>query len=370
MKVPLLDLKRQYSAVKDEIDSAIGEVVESQVFIKGPNVAELERRVAEYCGARRAVGVASGTDALLLSLMAHDVGPDDEVITTPYTFIATAGSIARVGARPVFVDIDRRTYNMDPSKIEAALTEKTKAIIPVHLYGQCADMDPILEIARSRDLTVIEDAAQAIGSEYKGRRAGAMGDVGCLSFFPSKNLGAYGDGGMVVTNDDTIADRLLSLREHGQTEKYFYWTVGANSRLDAMQAAVLMVKLRHLDGWSDQRGRNADYYTERFAGTGVGTPHREAHCRHVYNQYVIRVPERDSLMEHLKKKGIGCAIYYPLALHVQRSFEALGYGEGDFPESESAARETVSIPIFSELTDEEKDYVSTTILEFVCAQVS
>jgi dTDP-4-amino-4,6-dideoxygalactose transaminase len=375
MKVPLLDLRRQYRTIKPEIDAAIAEVVESQVFKLGPKVAEFEALIADYCGTKRAVGVASGSDALLLSLMAVGVGRDDEVITTPYTFFATGGAIARVGAVPVFVDIDPRTYNIDPAKIEDAIGPRTKAIMPVHLYGQCADMDPIMEIARRRGLLVIEDAAQAIGAEYRGRRAGAIGDLGCLSFFPSKNLGGYGDGGMVTTNDDAVADLIVSLREHGQTlregretTQYHHWTIGLNSRLDAIQAAVLTVKLRHLDGWSDGRARNAHLYGARFRGTPVTAPHREEWCRHIYNQYVIRAPRRDALVKQLKSEGIGCAIYYPVPLHLQECFASLGYRAGDLPESERAARETLSIPVFSLLTDEELEHVATTILDFVAAE--
>ncbi|MBD3366921.1 MAG: aminotransferase class V-fold PLP-dependent enzyme [Candidatus Eisenbacteria bacterium] len=365
MKVPLLDLKRQYQVIKDDVDAAIREVVESQIFIKGPKVKELEERIADYCGTKRAVGCASGTDAILLSLMALDVGPGDEVITTPYTFFATGGSIARVGATPVFVDIEPATYNLDPEKIAERITPKTKAILPVHLYGQCVDMDPVLELAREHGLAVVEDAAQAIGAEYRGRRAGSMGHTGCFSFFPSKNLGGYGDGGMVTTNDEDLADRLVSLREHGQSDKYFYCEVGANSRLDAIQAAVLLVKLKHLDTWSNGRAANADFYGERFDGTPVVAPHREAWNRHIYNQYTIRVPDRDALLEHLRGKGIGCALYYPLSLHLQTCFAGLGYSEGDFPESERAQRETISIPVFSLLSEEEKETVASTILDFV-----
>jgi len=363
MQVPLLDLKRQYQTIKSEIDAAIAEVVETQYFKLGPKVAEFEAQVAEYSGAKRAVGVASGTDALLLALMAHGVGEGTEVITTPYTFFATGGSISRSGAKPVFVDIEPATYNLDPAKIEAAITDRTKAIMPVHLYGQCADMDPINEIAKKHGLIVIEDAAQAIGAEYKGRRAGSLGDIGCFSFFPSKNLGGYGDGGMITTQSDEIADLLVSLREHGQTEMYHHWTIGMNSRLDAIQAAVLMVKLRHLDEWSNGRSANADYYTGRFEGTPVGSPHRVAGGRHIYNQFMIRVSNRDALREHLKEKGVGNALYYPKPLHLQECFKDLGYSEGDCPESERASKETLSIPIFSLLTDEEKDYVASSVLE-------
>jgi dTDP-4-amino-4,6-dideoxygalactose transaminase len=370
MKVPLLDLKRQYQSIKGEIDAAVHEVLDAQVFIKGPKVAEFEKLAAAYCRTKRAVGCASGTDALLLALMAYEIGDGDEVITTPYTFFATAGSIARTGAVPVFADVDRRTYNLDPAKVAAAVTKKTRAIMPVHLYGQCADMDPIMEIAEKHKLVVVEDAAQAIGAEYKGRRAGSIGHIGCFSFFPSKNLGGFGDGGLMTTADDSIADKLLSLREHGQEEKYFYWTVGLNSRLDALQAAVLTVKLRHLDAWSDGRARNAEYYNKRFSGTKVVPPTCEHGNRHIYNQYMIRVKDRDGLQAHLGSKGIGSALYYPLSLHLQKCFASLGYHEGDFPESEGASKETISIPVFSLLTDEEKDYVATTVLEYVEGRAS
>lgn len=374
MKVPLLDLKRQYRTIKPEIDTAIEEVVESQVFKLGPKVTDFEDRVAEYCGTKRAVGVASGSDALLLALMAVGVGRDDEVITTPYTFFATGGAIARLGAVPVFVDIDPLTYNMDPGLIEQAITDRTRAIMPVHLYGQCADMDPIMEIACRSGIPVIEDAAQAIGAEYRGRRAGSIGALGCFSFFPSKNLGGYGDGGMITTDDSEVADLLISLREHGQTlrdggqtEMYHHWTIGLNSRLDALQAVVLAVKLRHLDEWSDGRARNAAYYRSRFEGSPVMAPHVLPESRHIYNQYVIRVSNRDALREHLKENGIGCALYYPVPLHLQSCFSSLGMGSGDMPEAERASAETLSIPVFSLLTEEERDYVATTILGFVRA---
>jgi dTDP-4-amino-4,6-dideoxygalactose transaminase len=369
MNVPLLDLKRQYRTIKEEVNEAIAEVVESQGFRLGPKVEALEAEIARYCGTKRAVGVASGTDAILLALMAVGVGRDDEVITTPYTFFATAGAVTRVGAVPVFVDIDPATYNIDPAGIEAAITPRTKAILPVHLYGQCADMDPINEIAERHGIPVVEDAAQAIGSEYKGRRAGSLGAAGCFSFFPSKNLGGYGDGGMITTDSDEMADLLISLREHGQTETYHHWTIGTNSRLDALQAAVLLVKLRYLDGWSDGRARNADYYSSRFEGTAVTPPLREEWSRHIYNQYIVRAPERDALLAHLREQGIGCAIYYPVPLHLQECFRPLGYGDGDLPESERAARETISIPVFSLLTEEEREHVADTVLAFVGATV-
>ena len=364
MNVPLLDLKRQYQTIKDEINEAIAEVVETQGFRLGPKVTELEESIASYCGTKRAVGVASGTDAILLALMAVGVGRDDEVITTPYTFFATAGAITRVGAIPVFVDIDPSTYNINPSLIEAAITERTKAILPVHLYGQCADMDPILDVANRHGIAVVEDAAQAIGSEYKGRRAGSLSAAGCFSFFPSKNLGGYGDGGMITTDSDDMADLLISLREHGQTETYHHWTIGTNSRLDALQAAVLIVKLGYLDSWSDGRSANADYYDARFKGTAIAPPLREEGARHIYNQYIVRSSERDALLTHLRDVGVGCAIYYPVPLHLQECFRPLGYGEGDMPESERAALETLSLPVFSLLTDEEREHVANTVLAF------
>jgi dTDP-4-amino-4,6-dideoxygalactose transaminase len=368
MNVPLLDLKRQYATIKQEIDGAIADVVESQAFRLGPKVEDFERAIADYCGTKRAVGVASGTDALLLSLMALGIGHDDEVLTTPYSFFATAGAIARVGAVPVFVDIDPRTYNIAPSGIEAAITERTKAIMPVHLFGQCADMDPILRIADRHGLLVIEDAAQAIGAEYRNRRAGCMGHVGCFSFFPSKNLGGFGDGGMVTTDDNDLADLLISLREHGQTEQYHHWTIGTNSRLDALQAAVLSVKLERLDVWSDGRAANARYYDGRLEGTEVGAPHCEEWNRHIYNQYVVRVSNRDGLLQHLRSRGIGCAVYYPVPLHLQKCFRELGYNEGDMPEAERAARETLSIPVFSLLTEQEREHVANTVLEYMTVE--
>jgi dTDP-4-amino-4,6-dideoxygalactose transaminase len=368
MNVPLLDLRRQYGTIKDEIDKAIAEVVESQAFRLGPKVEAFERSIAEYCGTRRAVGVASGTDAILLSLMALGVSRGDEVVTTPYTFFATAGAIARLGAVPVFADIDPRTYNITPGGIESVVSERTKAIMPVHLFGQCADMDPIIEVAGRHGLPVVEDAAQAIGAEYRGRRAGSLGRAGCFSFFPSKNLGGFGDGGMITTDDEDLADLLMSLREHGQTETYHHWTIGTNSRLDALQAAVLTVKLRRLEAWSDGRAANAAYYDARFDGSDVTAPLCEDWNRHIYNQYVIRVRNRDDLMSHLRGEGIGCAIYYPLPLHLQECFRELGYAEGDMTEAERAARETLSIPVFSLLTDEEREHVANTVLEYATVE--
>ncbi len=370
MKIPMLDLKAQYRGIKSEIDSAVIEVFESQYFILGPKVKECEAAIAEHSNCSHAVGVSSGTDALLIALMAEEIGPGDEVITTPYTFFSTGGSIARMGARPVFVDIDPRTYNIDPALIEAAVTPKTKAIIPVDLYGQSADMDPIMEIARRHNLIVIEDAAQALGAEYKGRRAGSIPHYGCFSFFPSKNLGGAGDGGMVVTNDEQRAEKLVALRAHGSKPKYYHKVVGGNFRLDALQAAVIIVKLSHLDGWTAGRQANAARYNELFRAAGLVDDGKVTlpdvvTDRHVFNQYVIRVPMRDELIEALKANDVACQIYYPVPLHLQECFADLGYKEGDMPESEKAARETIALPIYPELSDEQAKYVVDCIGEFL-----
>ena len=359
MKVPLLDLKAQYHSIKAEIGAAIDAVLESQHFILGPTVEECERRIADYSACKFGVGVTSGTDALLLALMAEGIGPGDEVITTPFTFFATAGSIARVGAKPVFVDICPKSYNIAASKIEKHVTKNTKAIMPVHLFGQCAEMDPILEIAGRHGLVVIEDAAQAIGAEYKGRRAGSMGHYGCFSFFPSKNLGGGGDGGMVVTQDPERAERLRILRVHGSKPKYYHKVIGGNFRLDALQAAIVGAKLPHLDAWTAGRQANAQRYRRLFQEAGLVEqglavlPAEIPERRHIYNQFVVRVPRRDELRKHLTDQGIGTEIYYPVPLHLQECFRYLGYGEGDCPESEAAARDTVALPIYPELTDEQ-----------------
>jgi dTDP-4-amino-4,6-dideoxygalactose transaminase len=365
MQVPLLDLKAQYATIKNDILAAVSDVLESQRCIGGPKVSELEKRIAAISDCKYAVGTSSGTDAILNSLMSLDIGTGDEVITTPFTFFATVGCIARVGAKPVFVDIDPRTYNINPDLIEQVVTEKTKAIMPVHLFGQMADIDPIMEVAHKYNLAVIEDAAQSITSTYKGRKAGSIGTVGCFSFFPSKNLGAAGDGGMVVTNDEKLYDRLKLMRNHGANPKYYHKFVGANFRLDPIQAAVLLVKLPHLSDWSEARRRNAEFYNRKFTGTNVETPYINQDCVSIYNQYVIRVPKRDQLIAHLKDKNIGCEIYYPRPMHLQECFKYLGYKEGDFPEVERAAKEVLAIPIYPELTDEMKDYVAETILSFL-----
>lgn len=353
--VPLLDLKAQYATIREKINAAVLRVLESQHFILGPEVEALEEEVAAYSQCNYGIGVSSGTDALLVALMAIDIQPGDEVITTPYTFFATAGSIVRLGAKPVFIDIDPHSYNIDHTKIETAITARTRAIMPVHLYGQMAEMDPIMEIANRHNLYVIEDAAQAIGAEYKGRRAGSIGHLGCLSFFPSKNLGGIGDGGMVVTNDPELAARVKLLRGHGAQPKYYHKVVGGNFRLDAIQAAVLRVKLGYLDTWTAGRQRNAQYYRDLFAQAGledITLPTELNDCRHIYNQFVVRCSQRDDLMTHLKERKIGCEIYYPVAMHSQACFVDLGYQIGDFPISERAAKETVALPIYPELSFE------------------
>jgi len=363
MQIPLLDLKAQYANIKKEILAAVSEVLESQRCIGGPKVAELEEKIAAISDSRFAVGVSSGTDALLNSLMSLDVSDGDEVITTPFTFFATVGCIIRAGAKPVFVDIEPKTFNINPELIESVVTKKTKAIMPVHLFGQMADMDPIMEIANKYNLAVIEDAAQSITSSYKDRKAGSIGTTGCFSFFPSKNLGGIGDGGMIVTNDEQLYDRLFIMRNHGSKPKYYHKHIGGNFRLDTIQAVALLVKLPHLDEWSEARRRNAAYYDKRFAGTFVTSPYVSPECVSVYNQYCIRVPKRDEVLAHLREKNIGCEIYYPVPLHLQECFRSLGYKEGDLPEAEKAAKEVMALPVYPELTDEMKDYVVDVALE-------
>jgi len=363
--VPLLDLKAQWRGLEAEVVPALLQVLESAQFINGPAVKQLEAAVAEYSGCAAAVGVASGTDALLCSLMTLGIGPGDEVLTTPYTFFATAGCIARTGARPVFVDIEADTYNLDPALLERAVTSRTKAIIPVHLFGQVAEMDPILEFAARHDLFVIEDAAQSIGARYKGRPAGSLGTVGCLSFFPSKNLGGFGDGGMIVTQDPELARKLAIFRSHGSSPKYYHKWIGGNFRLDTLQAAGLLVKLPHLEGWSAQRRANAQVYDELLADLPeVVRPVIREYNTSIFNQYVIRVPARDALRDHLKQRGIGNEIYYPKSLHEQECFQYLGYRTGDFPVSEQAASTSLALPIYPELTRRQQEYVAAAIHEF------
>ena len=375
MKVPLLDLKEQYKTIKKEVLKTAEELFESQYFILGPRVTDLEEKIADYCSSKHAVGVSSGTDALLISLMAIDTGLKDMVITTPYTFFATAGSIARTGARPVFVDVDPKTFNISSECLESVVDsmprtelKKLKAVIPVHLYGQCADMAPILEICKKYNLVVIEDAAQAIGAEYQGQRAGSMGDFGCFSFFPSKNLGAFGDGGIVTTNSDEFYDKLCILRTHGSRPKYYHKLIGGNFRLDAFQAAVVSIKLKYLDQWTKARQENAQKYRALFSHAGledvVELPY-EKEDRHIYNQFVIRVGERrDDLRGFLSDAGIGTEVYYPVPLHLQDCFSDLNYKKGDFPQAEHAALHTLALPIYPELSDDQIEYVVEKIKGF------
>jgi dTDP-4-amino-4,6-dideoxygalactose transaminase len=389
MNVPLLDLKAQYRSIQSELAACVTEVLESQHFILGPKVEECEKAIAAYSGCAHGVGMTSGTDALLVCLMAEGIGPGDEVITTPFTFFATAGSIARVGATPVFVDIEPGSYNLDPARIQEKITSRTRAIMPVHLYGQMADMDAVMHVAEKAGLVVIEDAAQAIGAEFKGRRAGSIGHYGCLSFFPSKNLGAAGDGGMVVTNDPKRAEKLACLRAHGSKPKYYHRFIGGNFRLDAIQAAVVSAKLPHLDGWTKARQGNAEQYGQLFreaklrvAETNQGGARGTARFgpklpqiylpsvttnRHVFNQYVIRVERRNDLKAALEKKGVGTEIYYPVPMHRQECFASLGLKAGALPESEAAAAETLALPIYPELTPDQLRYVVQSVTEFLAA---
>jgi dTDP-4-amino-4,6-dideoxygalactose transaminase len=374
MKVPLLDLKAQYDIIRDEIVKAVHEVFESQYFILGPRVESLEKAVAAYCTTGYALGVSSGSDALLIALMAAGIGPGDAIVTSPYTFFATAGSIARTGARPIFVDIDPDTYNISPPKLNRALEKlsaaersQVKAVMPVHLYGQCADMDPIREIASAYKLVIIEDAAQAIGAEYKGRRAGSLSDFGCFSFFPSKNLGAFGDGGIVTTDSEAWYEKMKVLRVHGSKTKYYHKFIGGNFRLDALQAAVVSVKLNYLDHWSAARQRNAQIYRRLFVEAGLERIQLpiEKESRHIYNQFIIKVPDnRDALRQHLQENGIGTEVYYPVPLHLQECFAYLQYSHGDFPFAEEAATHTLALPIYPELTNDQLMYVVDTIKTF------
>ena len=381
MKVPLLDLQAQYQTIRDEVRLAVDRIFESQQFVMGAEVQALEEEIAAYSQAKFAIGCASGSDALLLALMSCEVGKDDEVITTPFSFFATASSIARLGARPVFVDIDERTFNINPSLVGEKITARTKAIVPVHLYGQSVEMDLLNESSRQgcrrtadkdvgAPIPIIEDAAQAIGAEDARRRAGSMGTIGCFSFYPSKNLGGAGDGGMLTTNDFEHAQRLRLLRLHGEEQKYHHKIIGINSRLDALQAAVLRVKLRHLDEWTNARQRKAQQYELMFGDAGLSEqiepPFVRAGARHIFHQFVIRIRDgrRDALREHLRERGVGTDIYYPVPLHLQECFANLGYKEGDFPIAERAAKETLALPVYPELTDEQQDYVVSAIGEF------
>jgi dTDP-4-amino-4,6-dideoxygalactose transaminase len=367
MAVPLLDPTRQYARLKTQLDAAVLKVLQHGAFILGPEVKELEREVAALCGVKYGVGVASGTDALLLALRACGVGPGDEVITTDFSFFATAGVIHRLGAKPVFIDIEPDSYNIDPALIEAAITPKTKVIMPVHLFGQVADMDPIMEIARRHNLKVVEDAAQAIGAEYKGRRAGSFGDFGCFSFYPTKNLGAAGDAGMIVTNDEDGYELCRILRVHGAKPKYYHKIVGYNSRLATLQAAVLLAKLPHLRQWSEQRAQHAQRYDRAFADLPrLKRPVVKDYTTfHIYNQYTIAVPNRDEVQAKLKEAGIGCEVYYPVPFHRQECFRYLGYEPEAFPVAEQASRQVISIPIFPEMTTDEQNEVIDIITKLV-----
>ncbi len=363
----MVDLKRQYGSIKHEIDAAISGVVESTRFIGGNEVSSLEEEIADYVGTKYAVATASGTDSLRIPLMALGIGPGDEVITTPFTFVATAEVIALCGARPVFVDIDPKTYCIDPSKIEAAVTGSTKAIIPVHLFGHPADWDLIEPVAKKHNLMLLEDAAQCMGAEYKGRKACSLGDFGCISFFPSKNLGAYGDGGMITTDDAEFARLMKMISLHGTDRKYYHKVLGLNSRLDAIQAAILRVKFRYLDDWNKKRRGVAALYSDLLKGLGVTLPFCQDGVVHVYHQYSIQVDKRDSVQEHLKEKGIASAIYYPVPLHLQEVFSDLGYKPGDFPVSEEVSQRILSLPMFPELTGDEVRYVAESVAEAIGA---
>jgi dTDP-4-amino-4,6-dideoxygalactose transaminase len=386
MNVPLLDLQAQYATIKDKVRAAVDEVLGSQRFVLGAQVSALEEEIAKLCEVPFAVGVASGTDALLLSLKALGVGPGDSVVTVPFTFFATAGAVVNLGARPIFVDIEPAGFEMDPEKLSSFLAREctfnpaekkivhkvsgttVKAIVPVHLYGQCADMDEILEVARRYDIPVVEDACQAVGATYKGRKAGAMGDLGCFSFFPSKNLGGAGDGGMVVTSNPQLAERVRLLRTHGAHPKYFHAIVGFNSRLDELQAAILRVKLPYLQEWSEARSENALNYIKDFAAADLlscVTPPVVLPSRtHIYHQFVIRCRKRDALLQFLKAAGIGTEIYYPVSLHEQECFRYLGYAAKDMPHSYTASKETLALPIYPELSDEQRGHVVKSIAEF------
>ena len=386
MKVPLLDLKPQYHSLKNEIDEAVNRVIESQYFIMGPDVGKLEEEICQYLGCKKAVGVSSGTDALLLALMALDIQPGDEVIVPTYSFFATAGVVARLNATPVFVDCDPVTFNIDPKKIEEKITSKTKVVIPVHLYGQSAEMKEIISIAEKHNLKVVEDAAQAIGTQYKdGKFVGTIGNIGCFSFFPSKNLGGFGDGGIVTTNDEALGEKLRIMRVHGMEPKYYHKVIGGNFRLDALQACVLRVKLPHLDSWSAKRRENASTYTKYFIEAGLAQEEGKleldaknkvllpkavyksgnAKNYHIYNQYIIRVERRNELWDFMKKKEVGCEVYYPVPFHRQECFEYLKCNDNEFPNANFAAEHSLALPIYPELSNEQIKFVVDSIAEFV-----
>ena len=358
MQIPILDLKAQYETIREEIQAAVDGVLEKQHFILGPEVKALEAEIAQYCGCKYGIGVASGTDALILGLKVCGIGPGDKVIVPSFSFIATADAVSALGAEPVFADIDPETFNIDPAGIESLIDARTRAIVPVHLYGQPADMAPIMELAKGHNLKVVEDAAQALGSSYEGRRATSFGDVGCISFFPSKNLGAYGDGGMIVTDSEEIYRHLISLRAHGSAKKYFSEEQGWNSRLDELQAAILRVKLRYLDEWCSRRRDAANRYNHLLRDlTEVALPICDSRCQHVFHQYTIRVANRDQVQKRLAEQGVSTMVYYPVPIHLQPIYTSLGLGPGSLPHTEAACREVLSLPIFPELTDEQAEYV-------------
>ena len=370
MKIQMVDLKTQYERIKPEIDAAIQKVIDSGQFIMGKEVFEFEKAIAQYLKTSHAIGCASGTDALQIAQMALGVGAGDEVITSSFSFVATAETIALLGAKPVFVDVEEDTFNIDPAAIERVITKKTKVIIPVHLYGQSSEMDSILKIARKRNLRIIEDAAQAVGAEHRGRRVGGIGDIGCISFFPSKNLGAFGDGGMMVTNNAEVADRLRLISLHGAKTKYCSDVVGMISRLDTIQAAILNTKLKYLEEWHEARRRTATKYDELLKDSGVTLPLVKPYNRHIFHQYTIRLKNREGLSKYLKSKGIPHAIYYPVPLHMQPAYKHLGYREGDFPVSERLAKEVLSLPMHTELTVAQLEYIATAVREFVQENVA
>jgi len=365
MNIQMVDLTSQYRKIKPEIDEALHRVLDSGMFILGKEVGEFEAAAAQYLGTRHAIGCASGTDALQVAMMALEIGPGDEVITTPFTFVATTETIVLLGAKPIYVDIDPQTYNIDPAAIAAAVTSKTKAILPVHLYGHAADMDPIMEIARKHGIPVIEDAAQAMGAEYRGRKLGGIGAMGCISFFPSKNLGAFGDAGMVVTNDDVLAAKLRMIINHGSRKRYYHEIIGVNSRMDTLQAAILNVKLKHLEQWHEARRAAARFYNTLFKGKPVTTPYEAPYARHIFHQYTLRLPDRDKVAAALAQKKIPHAIYYPVPLHLQQAYAASGKPAGAFPRTDRATAEVLSLPMHTELTEEQQRFIAQAVLEAI-----
>jgi len=365
LNIQMVDLMSQYKKIKPEIDDAIHRVLDSGMYILGKEVGEFEAAAAKYLGTKHAIGCASGTDALQVAMMALEIGPGDEVITTPFTFVATTETIVLLGAKPVYVDIEPQSYNIDPAAVAAAITPNTKAILPVHLYGHAADMDPIMAVAKKHGIPVIEDAAQAMGAEYRGRKVGGIGAMGCISFFPSKNLGAFGDAGMVVTNDDVLAAKLRMIILHGSRKRYYHEILGVNSRMDTLQAAILNVKLKHLEQWHEARRSAAQFYNELFKGKPVTTPYEAPYARHIFHQYTLRIPNRDLVAATLAQKKIPHAIYYPVPLYVQQAYESVGRPAGSFPQTERAAAEVLSLPMHTELTEEQQQFIAHAVLEAI-----